>query len=146
MNDSSDNNSVSNSLENSLLLLHEKQDEQTQSLHEMKTELATQKVILDIYTKQQEQITTQLTSVNERLTEYNHQLKVHIQGVQELKIQNQLIRDEISIKDKEWSSRLEIAEKPIKWAEHTATTIKWIGVAATAIGSIGGILKLIGLI
>lgn len=140
MSDSNDNDSIYNSL----ALLHDKQDEQTENIHQVKTELATQKVILDIYTKQQEQIANQLTSVNERLTEYNHQLKVHIQGVQELKAQNQLIREEISIKEKEWSTRIDMAEKPIKWIESTVKVSKWIGAIAAAIASIVGFLKLIG--
>jgi hypothetical protein len=141
MSNSEQNGKVGRSLD----LLHEKQDSQTLALTEVKEELATQKAILSIYTKQQDQINFALTEVNERLSEYNHQLKVHIQGVQELKTQNQLIREENALREKEWSQRLDIAEKPIKWIQTTGVFIKWIGAISAAILSVAALVKFFGI-
>lgn len=145
MNDSNNINQINKSLNS----LHDKQDCQTEAINEMKSELTTQKVLLDVYTRQQEKIADQLTIVDkkldEKLTEYNYQLRIHIQGVQELKTQNELIRTEIDQRDKEWGSRLEIAEKPIKWIHMTGVVVKWVGAIAAAIASIYGFLKLFGL-
>lgn len=136
-----------NQLNKSLASLHEKQDIQTESLNEMKSDLVTQKILLGVYTKQQDKIADQITAVDkkldEKLSEYNYQLKIHIQGVQELKTQNQLIRTEIEQRDKEWSTRLEVAEKPIKWLETTGNMLKWIGGISAALASLYGFLKLL---
>lgn len=136
----------------SLSMLHDKQDAQTESLNDVKVELAKQQTLLGVYSKESEKTAVQLSNINEKLQEYNHQLKVHIEGVQEIKKQNALIRQEIAIKDqqlqlqlKPLEARLAEVEKPFKWMSLSKQGIVKISVVCGAIAGIIGLLKALGL-
>lgn len=133
------------SLKSSLESLHEKQDQQTEKLTKLEVELATQKTLLDVYSKDQHVTASELAKINERLLEYNHELKLHIAGVQELKAQNSLIREELKLRDTEIKMRLDEAEKPIKWVQQTGTVVKWVAGFLTAVTAIYAALKGFGL-
>jgi len=92
----------------------------------------------------QKEVEHVLREINEKLIEYNMQLKIHIAGVNSIKEQNQLIRQENEQRDKMLDSRLEIAERPIKWVEGTGVLIKWIGVIASVTAALFGALKYLG--
>jgi chromosome segregation ATPase len=133
------------SVKSSLQSLHEKQDQQTEKLTKLEIDLATQKTILDIYSKDQSATALELSKINQRLLEYNHELKLHIAGVNELKLQNSLIREELKQRDIEIQMRLGQAEKPIEWIQQTGTVVKWVAGLLTAVAAIYAALKGFGM-
>lgn len=93
-------------------------------------------------------IENELADANTKLADYNTQLQIHIQGVQQLKEMNSLLREEIKIfrektdaEVKEINVRLQEVEVPFKWlsttssfAEKAYSVIKFIAVIALLFG------------
>lgn len=131
------------SVKKSLEQLHSKQDEQTEKLIGVELTITKQQLAMDSYMKQSDRMASELQKMNENMVTYNSELKVHIAGVIELKEQNRLMREEIKQRDSMINSRLEIAEKPIQWAQTTGKIFKWVGIVATSITAIAGVIALI---
>jgi hypothetical protein len=131
----------------SLRELHEKQDRQTDKLSEFEISIIKQELASETYIKQSDRMAEELRKMNDNLAVYNAELKVHIAGVLELKEQNRLMKEEIKQRDVMINERLDIAEKPIKWATTTATYLKWSAGIITALTTIGAVVaKLLGLV
>jgi hypothetical protein len=115
------------------------------------------KTSLNTILKQNEDIENGLADANEKLSDYNTQLQIHIQGVLQLKEMNQLLREEIKIfrektdvEVKEINARLQSVEVPFKWADTTAnfaekafTILKFIALLTVIFGGGAGIWSLI---
>jgi ABC-type multidrug transport system fused ATPase/permease subunit len=129
----------------SLAALHVKQDEQTHKLNSLEIAVAKMEIILSVSTKQSDAATentqTELRRMNDNMSEYNLELREHIAGVNELKEQNRLIREEIKLKDSEINQRLKTAERPIEWIATTFVYLKWLGSAAAGAGLVWGVIQ-----
>lgn len=143
-------------LKDSLSALHDKQDLQTEKLGSLELALSKQQFALETYVKHSDKMTSELEKMNDNLTTYNAELKVHIAGVIELKEQNRLMREEIRQRDEAMdlrlkerdeliNSRLSFAEKPILWFKSTGDFLKWAApVGAGIVTVVLGILKIMG--
>ena len=124
----------------SLETLHDKQDQQTEKLTELQVCVAKQEASIESFSSQSDRMWRELNSMNKNLANYNAELKVHIAGVMELKEQNRLMREEIKQRDTLISNRLEVAEKPIKWAATTFFYLKWAATIITSSTVVGALV------
>jgi chromosome segregation ATPase len=128
------------------------QDKQASSIEALKESVIRQEISLETHIDQTRQMNSKISDINDRLSEYNAQLQIHIAGVQQLKEMNTLIREELKQREKELeiklseahekiNSRLEVAEEPIKWLKTAGVYAKWVGSIGSAIGMIYVLVK-----
>lgn len=85
-----------------------------------------------------------LQTVGDRLGEYNGQLQLHIAGVNALKEQNVLLKEQMDTMKTESNARLEKLEKPYKWIEGTAWVGKQLGKIIIAGAAFYGAVMALG--
>lgn len=136
---------MNDDLNKSLERLHDKQDAQTEKLTSLEISISKQQFALEAYMKQSDRMAEELGKMNDNMSIYNAELKVHIAGVIELKEQNRLMREDIKLRSADVESRLIVVEKPIGWFKAAGNGLKWAApILAAVVTAVLGILKLMG--
>jgi chromosome segregation ATPase len=117
--------------------LHEKQDKQTEAIMDIKIAVVKSEVILDSHLKEEEKLAIKIDSMDDRLSEYNKLLSVHIEGVNQLKLTNELLKQDLDQTKVDIDERLKKVEEPIQWRKETKTRIYNLAKLITAISTIG---------
>lgn len=138
--------SHSNKFFNDLKTILERQDKQLEKLNELSIALAKNESLFhahleqfDAHVKQDEKIydqlvdtTQKISELNEKMGEYNHQLKIHIAGVEELKRTNALLEAKLDTSTQKLSDRIAKNELFIQAIKNIKYFLfKLLGVLAT---------------
>lgn len=140
-----DDSDIKDKIEN----LYEKQNEQIEKLNELCITAARHEAVFEAHLKHDEKMYDQIASVNEnlagineRMSEYGHQLAIHISASVSLKEQNEMIRQELDMLRRETLARLQIAEEPVQWVKYTMQVVKWVISISAAIVTIASTIKI----
>ena len=81
--------------------------------------------------------------MNDHISQYNLELQRHIAGVEALVTKTDLMKeDQLKFKT-ETKTRLEVVERPIKWAKSTGRIFRFVGAVGAVTVTLYGLIKLI---
>lgn len=137
--------------------IYDRMNELLDKHHELELHIVQTNATLEAHFRQDEKVADAIQKIaeelhltNEKLSEYNSELKIHIAGVGELRRANEifseqldLIRQSLELQKKEFEARFSNLEKPRIWLAQTGSYAKWIGAVTGAGAALFAIFKFI---
>lgn len=121
-----------------LRALNHKQDAQSEALTDIRVSIAKQEAQFEAHTQQDAKMCARLENLDEKLAEYNHQLAIHIEGVNQLKVTNNLLQRALDERTEALDKRVEAIEASDKWYAQTKQRLITLGKIIGAVATIGG--------
>lgn len=126
-----------------LEIINEKQDAQNDKLEKLQISVGEQAALFQAHQKQDEAMYNQLQDVDKKLAEYNHQLELHIAGVEELRRLNDSVKAEAKSDISKLETRITKLEVPRKFAGVLKVIFIELGKLAIAGAAIYAFIKMI---
>jgi chromosome segregation ATPase len=128
-------------LKESVRELDRKQDEQTSVLTDLRISTAKQEAALVAHIHSEEQIYDRISSVDQKMGEYNQLLAVHIEGVNQLRQTNSILEQKLDLEKTVTNARLQILEAPLKWVMFTKDGIVLVAKIVAIAGAVAATAK-----